>query len=141
MYFEQLVPGKTIGFGPIKIEKDSMMEFAKKYANVPIHTDEEYAKTTHFGDIIAPGMLTFLEVWAEYLKKDFFGEQLIAGQSTKVEWLKPVFAGDIIYGEAKITELYDRNPKNGLAVLKIIAYDKDYEDVLKAVIHAVVKKS
>ena len=30
------------------------------------------------------------------LEVDFFGEQLLAGKSTKIEWLKPVFAQDVL---------------------------------------------
>ena len=36
-----------------------MLQFAYDYDNVPLHTDEEYAKTTHFGKLIAPGDVVY----------------------------------------------------------------------------------
>ncbi len=93
MYFDDLTIGMTVDTAPAMIEKEKMLAFAKDYDNVPLHTDEEYAKTTPFGQLIAPGVMSFLEVWAKYLEVDFFGEQLLAGKSTKIEWEKPVFAG------------------------------------------------
>ena len=85
MYFEELKTGMSVETAPAVIDKEKMMQFGLEYDNVPIHTDEEYAKTTHFGQPIAPGFMSFLAVWAKYLEVDFFGEQVLAGKSTKVE--------------------------------------------------------
>ena len=79
MYFDELKLGMTVTTAPAVIDKEKMLSFAREYDDVPLHTDEEYAKTTHFGRIIAPGVMSFLAVWANYLKVDFFGEELIAG--------------------------------------------------------------
>ena len=49
MYFEKLAIGMTVTIPPVKIEKEKMLAFARDYDNVPLHTDEEYAKTTPFG--------------------------------------------------------------------------------------------
>ena len=88
--------------------------FARDYDNIPLHTDEDYAKATPFGKLMAPGVMSFMSVWAKYLEVDFFGEEFLAGKSTKIEWLKPVFADDVLTGKATITSLVKRNPNNGL---------------------------
>ena len=139
MYFNDLALGMTVETAPAVIDKDKMLRFAEEYDNVPLHTDEEYAKSTPFGQLIAPGFMTFLEVWAKYLEKDFFGEELLAGRSTKVEWHKPVFAGDVLTGKAEITDLVRRNERNGLAVLTITAYNQQGDLVLTSVTETVVK--
>ena len=57
MYFDELQVGMT---GDIAvIEKKKMMAFARDYDNIPLHTDEEYAKNTPFGKLIAPGVMSF----------------------------------------------------------------------------------
>ncbi|WP_303805927.1 MaoC/PaaZ C-terminal domain-containing protein [Ruminococcus flavefaciens] len=76
--------GMTVNVAPAVIDKDKMLEFAKEYDDVPLHTDEEYAKTTPFGKLIAPGVMSFMAVWAKYLEVDFFGDELLAGKSTKI---------------------------------------------------------
>ena len=116
-----------------------MMAFAREYDNIPLHTDEEYAKTTPFGQLIAPGVMSFMAVWANYLKVDFFGEELIAGRSTKMEWFKPVFAGDVLTGKASITNLVKRNERNGLVELTIDIYNQNGDLVIKDVTESVVK--
>ena len=139
MYFDDMKIGMAVETAPAVIEKEKMVAFALDYDNVPLHTDEEYAKTTPFGKLIAPGVMSFMSVWAKYLEVDFFGEALLAGKSTKIEWLKPVFADDVLTGKATITRLEKRNEKNGLAEITIEAYNQNGTLVLTDVTEAIVK--
>lgn len=139
MYFDDIRLGMTVQIPPAVIEKEKMLAFAREYDNVPLHTDEAYAKTTPFGRLIAPGVMSFMSVWAKYLEVDFFGEELLAGRSTRIEWLKPVFAGDILTGTATVTGTVKRNPRNGLVEISIDVCNGAGELVLKNVTEAVVK--
>ena len=139
MYFDELKLGMSVETAPVKIEKEKMLAFARDYDPIPLHTDEEYAKTTPFGRLIAPGVMSFMSVWAKYLEVDFFGEALLAGKSTKIEWVKPVFAGDVLTGKAYISNLVQRNERNGLAEISVQVYNQYGELVLTDVTEAVVK--
>ena len=139
MYFDDLKIGMTVDTAPATIKKEKMLDFARDYDNIPLHTDEEYAKRTPFGKLIAPGVMSFMSVWAKYLEVDFFGEELIAGKSTKIEWLKPVFADDVLTGKATITNLVKRNARNGLVEITVEAYNQNGVLVLTDVTEAVVK--
>ncbi len=141
MYFDQIKLGVTVEIAPAVIQKEKMLSFARNYDNIPLHTDEEYAKKTPFGKLIAPGVMSFMSVWAKYLEVDFFGEELLAGKSTKIEWLKPVFAEDILSGKATVTNLVKRNTKNGLVEITIEAYNQKGELVLTDVTEAIIKCS
>lgn len=139
MYFDDIELGMTVEIAPAVIEKQKMLDFAHAYDNIPLHTDEEYAKKTPFGKLIAPGVMSFMSVWAKYLEVDFFGEELLADKSTKIEWIKPVFADDVLTGKATITNLVKRNAKNGLVEVSIEAYNQNGELVLTDVTEAIVK--
>lgn len=139
MYFEDIKINTVIELAPTVIEKEKMIAFAKEYDNIPLHTDEEYAKSTPFGKLIAPGVMSFLCVWAKYLEVDLFGEELIAGKSTKIEWFKPVFADDVLNAQAKVTGLTKRNARNGIVELTLTAYNGKGELVLSNITEAIVK--
>ena len=139
MYFDELRIGMTVDIKPAVIKKEKMIAFAHDYDNILLHTDEEYAKNTPFGKLIAPGVMSFMSVWAKYLEVDFFGDALLAGKSTKIEWLKPVFADDVLMGRATITNLVKRNAKNGLVEVSIEAYNQNGELVLTDVTEVIVK--
>ena len=80
-----------------------------------------------------------MAVWANYLKVDFFCDELIAGKSTKMEWFKPVFAGDVLTGKASITNLVKRNERNGMVDLTIDIYNQNGDLVITDVTETVVK--
>ena len=115
------------------------MDFARTYDPLPLHTDEEYAKASVFGALIAPGVMSFMSVWAKFLELDFFGNELLAGKSTRIEWARPVYADDVLTGRAKITSLVRRNPKNGLVEISMEVFNQHGDLVLTDVTEAIVK--
>lgn len=139
MYFEDLRTGMTKDIPPVTIEKSKMMAFARDYDPIPLHLDEDYARESRFGALIAPGVMTFMSVWAKYLEADFAGREVIAGKSTQIEWIKPVYAGDTLTARAELTRCVQRNAKNGLIEITIEAYNQHGDLVLTNVTEAVVK--
>ena len=138
MYFEELTVGMTVDIPPVVIEREKMMEFARTYDNIPLHTDEEYARKTRFGGLIAPGVMTFMSVWAEYLKVDLYGRELVAGKSTHIEWLAPVYPGDRLTSRATVSALERRGTKTGLVTLTVEVWNAEGREVLRNVTESVV---
>ena len=63
MYFNELELGMTVDIAPAKIERDKMLDFAKLYDNIPLHTDEEYAlkrNKSHVNEIYRERRLALL---------------------------------------------------------------------------------
>ena len=139
MYFEDFKIGMAVDTEPAVIKKEKMMAFAKDYDNIPIHTDEEYAKNSIFGDLIAPGVMSFMSVWVKYLEVDFFGKEFLAGKSTKIEWIKPVYAEDVLTGHVTVTKLTRRNARNGIVELSVEVRNQHGVVVLTDVTEAIVK--
>lgn len=140
MFLEDFKINETFEIPPAYIDKQEMLDFAERYDNIPLHTDEEYAKSTRFGALIAPGVMSFMAVWTKYLEVDLYGEELIAGKSTRIEWHKPVYAGDVLTGNGTVSNVTVRNEKNGIAELTIQVYNQNGELVLTNVTEAVVKR-
>ena len=140
MFFDDFILNETIDISPVTIKKDDMTAFALKYDNIPIHIDEQYAESTHFGKLIAPGVMTFMSVWAKYLENDLLGNELLAGKSTKIEWFKPVFADDVLTSKATVSALTERNEKNGIVEITFYVYNQHGALVLTDVTEAIVKK-
>ena len=139
MYFDEFEEGQEFEIAPAIIDKDEMLAFAQRYDNIPLHTDEAYAKSTPFGQLIAPGVMSFMAVWAKYLEIDLFAEELLAGKSTKIEWHKPVFAEDVLTGKGRVSKLTKRSARNGIVELTIEVHNQKGELVLTNVTEAVVK--
>ncbi len=140
MYFEDFSLRDGWDVAPVVIKKEAMLSFARDYDPLPIHTDEDYAKGTHFGALIVPGVMTFMSVWASFLSENLFGDELIAGKSTKIEWHKPVYAGDTLTARAQVTSLTARNARNGIVEITFTARNQHGVTVLTDVTEVVVKR-
>jgi acyl dehydratase len=140
MYFEDFSEGMVFELDSAIIEKKKMLEFAAEYNPVPIHLDEEYAKRTKFGKVIASGMMSYMAVWRKLMELDPFGEELVAGTNAQITWLAPVFAEDNLHGTAVVSKMNERNPYNGEIVLDITAVNQDGVRVFEAFSGAVVRR-
>ena len=139
MFLDDIQLNQEMEIPEVVIDEARMVEFARLYDPIPLHMDEEYAKNTRFGRLIAPGVMSFMAVWAEFVKLNLFGEELIAGKSTKIEWFKPVYAGDVLKGKARVSDIVRRNAYNGIAVVTVDVYNLHGERVLTDTTESVVK--
>ena len=139
MYFDDFSLNSVYAIEPVTIKKEKMLAFAREYDPLPIHTDEEYAAKTHFGALIAPGVMTFMTLWERFLSQNLFGDELLAGKSTRIEWHRPVYAGDTLTSQAEITALTKRSAKNGIVEVTVTATNQHGVLVLSDVTEVVVK--
>lgn len=139
MYLDEISVGTRIQLPPVVIGKEQMMAFAALYDPLPMHLDEAYAKSTRFGGLIAPGVMSFMAVWSEFAKMNLFGQALVAGKSTKVEWLKPVYVEDTLRAEVVFSKVTKRNAHNGIAEITLDAWNQHGDLVLTSVTEAVVQ--
>lgn len=140
MYFEEFEVGQEYHLNPVHITKEEMLSFAEQYDPLPLHRDEEYASTTRFGKLVAPGVMSFMKVWAEFVKLGVWGERVVAGRSTKIEWLAPVYAGDVLTGRAYVTELAPGKRQTGTVVTTVDIYNQEGVHVIRDVTETVVRK-
>lgn len=54
MYFEDFSLHDSITIPPVRIDEEEMVSFAKRYDNIPLHTDKEYAEERHEKNAVSP---------------------------------------------------------------------------------------
>ena len=58
-YFEDFVVGQKITVGSIRVTREEIVEFAKRYDPQPFHIDEEAARVSIFGGLTGSSTHTF----------------------------------------------------------------------------------
>jgi len=103
--FADFVPGTEVRTRARTItEADIVAHAALSWDFYPLHTDEEYAKTTRFGRRIAHGHLIHA-VSMGLMPIDFFGDALVAFIGVESQrFTAPVYAGDTIEVHATVRE-------------------------------------
>lgn len=105
----------------------------------PLHTDQEYAKSSPFGERIAHGMLV-LSVMTGLVDLDpgfviaFYGMD-------NVRFFQPTKIGDTIHVESKVIDTEDKNPRAGVVSFNVEVKNQSNATVVSAVMKMVVAKS
>lgn len=107
--------GKEFDHYSYEVTKDDIVEFARSLGETnPLYTDEDYAKTTPYGGLIAPPTfcVTFRsranmpDLKLSYGKRGFDGGK-------ECVFYAPVRPGDTITGVDRIAEVYEKTGRSG----------------------------
>lgn len=140
MYLEDYTIGTEWKTEPVSISREELLDFTMKYDPHPIHFDDEYAKHTRFKEIIAPGVLTYMAVWSPFMAQNPFGEELVAGKATKMEWLRPVYAGDSLTGRFWVSKTTCTSATKGIVEIQIEIHNQADQLVLTGYTQGVMRR-
>jgi acyl dehydratase len=106
MYLEDFKTGDEAEFGRYEVTREEILEFARKYDPQPFHVDDEMAKKTHFGGLVASGWhtcaITMRMIFEQIMD---YGTSLGSPGVNKIRWLKPVRPGDILRVHTTVGEV------------------------------------
>ncbi len=128
IHYEDLAVGQCDLFGPITVDADEVVDFARRYDPQRFHLSDEGARDTYFGRLAASGWHTA----AMTMKLMMTGraEPLASLGSPGLEdlrWRKPVYPGDRLRAQVTVTDkrLSKSRPEMGLVHFSIETLNQD----------------
>jgi len=105
-YFEEFELGHTVVSAGRTITETDVVNFAGLSGDYnQIHTDAEYARGTFFGRRVAHGLLVLSIATGLAAQLGFIEGTVIAFRELTWKFSRPVFIGDTVHLQAKVTEL------------------------------------
>jgi acyl dehydratase len=113
-YFEDLAVGQRADLDPFTFDKEAITAFARKYDPQPFHVDEEAARQSHFGGLVASGWHTGAAYMRQLIaqRKRISAKILAQGGTLPIPgpspgfnnllWRTPVYAGDTLRFSSEI---------------------------------------
>ena len=134
IYYEDIAVGVRRELGSYTFTADEIKRFARQFDPQPFHLDEEAAKRSHFGALVASGWHTasvFMKLHSRMINETRTDVRK-SGPSPgyrNLRWLKPVFAGDTLSYSTEVVrkrELASR-PEWGIVFTHITAINQHGE--------------
>ena len=131
IYFDDIEVGARRELGSYTFTADEIKRFARQFDPQPFHLDEEAARRSHFGGLVASGWHTasiFMKLQSRMINQ-IGAEVSKAGPSPgyrNLRWPKPVFAGDTLNYSTEVVrkrELTSR-PQWGIVFSHITAVNQ-----------------
>ena len=118
-YFEDFTPGEVIELGSRGITKDEIIAFAKEFDPQVFHTDEEAAKQTFYGGLLASGWHTG-SIMMRLLYDGVVKHAVSLGSPgvDELRWVKPVRPGDTLSGRMTVLESVPSRSKPDRGIVK-----------------------
>lgn len=127
--FEQFEVGQVFTSTAELVDAEAIKAFARQFDNQPQHIDEEAAKDSMFGTLVASGWHTAALTMRLILKNAFEG---VSGRGMgvgiqSINWPAPVYPGDRLHAETEVIELRPSRskPDRGLVVMRTITRKQD----------------
>ncbi len=118
-YFEDFKPGEVIELGSRTITKEGIIAFAKEFDPQAFHVDEEAAKHTIYGGLLASGWHTgslMMRLLYDGLLKDTVS--LGSPGIDEMRWLQPVRPGDTLSARLTVLECIPSRSKRDRGIVK-----------------------
>lgn len=116
IYFEDLVVGEEEKFGTVEVDRDEVIDFARRYDPQPFHLSDEAAAKTHFGRLSASGWHTCAMVMGVIARPVVGEDQAGLGSPgiDELRWLKPVHPGDTLTVYGRVLDKTPSRSKPGI---------------------------
>lgn len=129
VYFEDIEVGQAQRFGHYEVTREEIIEYARQFDPQPFHVDEETARRSMFGGLIASGWHT----GAMLIR--MVCDHAIPGTATSgalgfddLKWLKPVRPGDVLSVETTVVEKIESRSRRDVGTVKVESRVVDQRD-------------
>ena len=120
LYFEDVKVGDTERFGRYEVTREEIIEYARQFDPQPFHLDEEAAKASMFGGLIASGWHTGAML-IRMLNDHSIPRAATSGALgfDDLKWVKPVRPGDILSVETRVLDKAESRSRPEIGVVKV----------------------
>jgi acyl dehydratase len=131
IWFEDLAIGGRIAAGPLRVEREAALAFAREFDPQPYHLDEGAAAASALRGLAISGWHTAAATMRLLVAAQPFGRHPILGLGVdELRWLAPVRPGDALRLEGIILELVPaRSKPQGTVRMKITVFNQRDEPV------------
>jgi acyl dehydratase len=105
MYFDDMPVGFRYETGTKTVSREEIIDFARQWDPQPFHLDDEAAKSSPYGRLIASGFHTLLVAFTLTLDaSDWSGSSMGSPGMDNVRWMRPVYPGDTLQVRAEVVK-------------------------------------
>ncbi|WP_321499652.1 MaoC family dehydratase [Breoghania sp.] len=132
LYLEDVAIGSKFGSPTYKVGADDIVGFAAEFDPQVFHLDEEGAKETFFGQLVASGWHTASITMRLLVLSDFNPAGGIVGAGVEeIRWVRPLVPGDALTLEITALESIpsQTNPDRGMIRLRVVTLNQRKQTV------------
>src|SRR5271155_4516273 len=113
-------PGTTIDLGERTLTREAIVAFGREFDPQPFHVDEEAARRSAFGGLIASGWHTCAIVQRQVVDRFVNGSASLGSPGVdEIRWLAPVRPGDTLRMRVEVTDAIPSRSRADRGTIKV----------------------
>jgi acyl dehydratase len=139
MYLEDFAVGTRYEAGPVTVDQDELIAFARRYDPQPFHTDPVAARNSLFGGLAASGWMTAALTMRMLIDSgNVPSGGLIARQVETIEWPRPTRAGDVLRAVSEVVETIPSRSKPDRGMMRMRTETRNQNDEIVQILVALL---
>src|SRR5690625_1386041 len=128
LYLDDLKVGDTFQSKTYTLSEEKVIQFANEFDPQPFHTNEQSAKNSFFGQLVASGWHTAAITMRLITESLPFAHGII-GAGGEIKWTQPTYPNDTLYVKSTIKEIkYSKSkPNQGLVIVECNTFNQHDE--------------
>jgi len=126
----------TFDLGGFRLTREEVLDFARRYDPQPFHLDEEAARTSMFGRLVASGLHTYAAAFGHLIRSGLLAQCNLGAGGAELKWPAPLGPDEAVTMKVVVEEVRPSRskPDMGIARLRyILRKDDDGTVVLDVV--------
>jgi acyl dehydratase len=120
-YFDDFKPGDRFQSAPLLVSEALIVEFGRFYDPQVFHTDQQVAKETVYGGLIASGLQTIALTFKLFLETGTLAASSLGSPGLdEIRWKAPVRPGDTLHVVAEVLEARPSTSKPDRGIVRIL---------------------
>ncbi|MEO3413713.1 MaoC family dehydratase [Roseovarius sp. CAU 1744] len=143
MFLDDLTVGYEFETGSRTLDRDAIIGFARNWDPQPFHLDDEAARASPYGGLIASGFHTMLTAFVLTLEADIWNEASMGSPGMdELRWRAPVRPGDTLRARGKVQSVTPSGsrPDRGRAVIGYEVLNQDDTVVMSYLITHILRR-
>ncbi|HEV7263645.1 MAG TPA: MaoC/PaaZ C-terminal domain-containing protein [Falsiroseomonas sp.] len=130
---DDLAPGMSFDLGRFVLTREEVLDFARKFDPQPFHLDEDAAKRSIFGRLVASGLHTFSAAVGHLMRSGLLSEVNLGAGGADLKWPAPLEPDTPVTMRVTVEEVRPTRSKPEMAVVRlryVVAVEADGTVVL-----------
>lgn len=116
---DALAPGMAFDLGSFVLPRAEVLEFARRWDPQPFHLDEDAARHSVFGRLVASGLHTYSAAVGHLIRSGLLAEINLAGGGAELTWPAPLDPDEPVTMRLVVEDIRTSRSKPEMAVAKL----------------------
>jgi acyl dehydratase len=116
---DELSPGMRFDLGDFVLTREEVLDFARRFDPQPFHLDEDAARSSMFGRLVASGLHTYSAAFGHLIRSGLLSQVNLGAGGAELAWPAPLAPDEPVTMQLTVEEVRPSRSKPEMGIAKL----------------------